>query len=70
MGIHYNRGYDILDYVLNPEVFNVEDGSINLLTKPGLGIEINEEKLKEGQKIGHNWANPIWRNPDGNFAEW
>lgn len=70
LGIHYNRGYDILDYVLNPEVFNVEDGSINLLTKPGLGIEINEEKLKEGQKIGINWANPIWRNPDGNFAEW
>jgi galactonate dehydratase len=31
---------------------------------------MNEEKLKEGQKIGHNWANPIWRNTDGSVAEW
>lgn len=70
LGIHYNKGYDILDYMLNPEDLEVEDGYINLLTKPGLGIEINEDKLKEGQKLGHHWANPIWRNEDGNFAEW
>lgn len=70
LGIHYNKGYDILDYVLNPEVLEVKEGYIELLTEPGLGIEINEERLKEGQKIGHNWANPIWRTTDGNFAEW
>lgn len=70
LGIHYNKGFDLLDYVLNPEVFELEDGHIKLLDKPGLGIEMNEEKLLEGQKIGHNWANPIWRNKDGNFAEW
>ncbi|WP_339706609.1 galactonate dehydratase [uncultured Kriegella sp.] len=70
LGIHYNQGYDILDYVRNPEIFNVKDGHIDLIQKPGLGVEINEEKLVEGQKIGHNWANPIWRNEDGNFAEW
>jgi galactonate dehydratase len=70
LGIHYNKGYDILDYVLNPEVLEVKEGYIELLTKPGLGIEINEDILKEGQKIGHNWANQIWRNTDGNFAEW
>ncbi|GAB4107889.1 galactonate dehydratase [Echinicola sediminis] len=70
LGIHYNKGFDLLDYVLNPEVFDLEDGYIKLLDKPGLGIEMNEEKLLEGQKIGHNWANPIWRNADGSFAEW
>lgn len=70
LGIHYNKGYDILDYVLNPEALEVEKGYIKLFEKPGLGIEINEDKLKEAQKIGHNWANPIWRNQDGNFAEW
>lgn len=70
LGIHYNKGYDILDYVLNPEVLEVKKGYIELLTKPGLGIEINEELLMEGQKIGHTWANPIWRTTDGNFAEW
>jgi galactonate dehydratase len=59
-----------LDYVQNPEVFNLEEGCIKLFDKPGLGIEIDEKKLQEGQKIGHSWANPIWRNKDGSFAEW
>ncbi|MFD2101520.1 galactonate dehydratase [Flagellimonas iocasae] len=70
LGIHYNEGFDILDYVDNPEVFNVKDGYLELLTKPGLGIEINEKKLNEAKKIGHNWKNPIWRNKDGSFTEW
>ncbi len=70
LGIHYNKGFDLLDYMANPEIFKVEDGYIPLIIKPGLGVEINEEKLREGQKIGHDWSNPIWRNEDGSFAEW
>ncbi len=70
LGIHYNKGFDLLDYMANPEIFKVEDGYIPLIIKPGLGVEINEEKLREGQKIGHDWSNPIWRNVDGSFAEW
>ena len=70
LGIHYNKGFDILDYVNNPEVLNLEDGHIRLFDKPGLGIEIDEERIKEGAKIGHNWANPIWRGKDENFQEW
>ncbi len=70
IGIHYNKGYDILDYMKNPEIFNLKDGYIDLLTKPGLGVEMDEEKIKEGAKIGHNWTNPIWRHEDGSFAEW
>jgi galactonate dehydratase len=70
LGIHYNQGFDLLDYMENPEVFEVKDGYIDLLKKPGLGVDINEEKLREGQKIGHDWTNPIWRNDDGSFTEW
>ncbi|HEA21271.1 hypothetical protein LCGC14_1180970 [marine sediment metagenome] len=70
LGIHYNKGFDLLDYMDNPEVFEVKDGYIDLLKKPGLGVDINEEKLREGHKIGHNWVNPIWRNEDGSFTEW
>ncbi|MGB7392780.1 MAG: galactonate dehydratase [Pricia sp.] len=70
LGIHYNQGFDLLDYMENPEVFEVKDGYIELLKKPGLGVEINEDKLKEGQQIGHSWTNPIWRNEDGSFTEW
>lgn len=70
LGIHYNQGFDLLDYMDNPEVFEVKDGYIHLLKNPGLGVDINEEKLREGQNIGHNWTNPIWRNKDGSFTEW
>jgi galactonate dehydratase len=70
LGIHYNKGYDLLDYMENPEVFNLQNGYISLLNEPGLGVKIDEEKLREAQKIGHQWSNPIWRNQDGSFAEW
>jgi galactonate dehydratase len=35
-----------------------------------LGIIINEDKVREMAKIGHNWKNPIWRNKDGSITEW
>ena len=48
IGIHYNReGMDLLDYLLNPEIFNITDGYIRRTELPGLGIQINEEKVRE-----------------------
>ena len=38
LGIHYNEGYDLLDYMENPEVFDMEDGYISLLKEPGLVV--------------------------------
>jgi galactonate dehydratase len=70
MGIHYNEGADLLDYLKNPEVFQVKDGYIDRPKLPGLGIEIDEMKVKEMAKQGHDWKNPIWRNPDGSITEW
>ncbi|ODS84776.1 MAG: galactonate dehydratase [Cytophagaceae bacterium SCN 52-12] len=70
MGIHYNGEIDLIDYVRNPEALKVEDGYIGLPEKPGLGLDIDEEKVIEMAKIGHTWKNPVWRNADGSFAEW
>lgn len=70
IGIHYNEGFDLLDYVRNKEIFEVVDGFIEKPKLPGLGVDIDEEILKEAQKMGHTWSNPIWRNSDGGFAEW
>ena len=70
MGIHYNEGADLLDYLKNPEVFRVRDGYIDLLKLPGLGIEIDEEKVRKMAMQGHDWKNPIWRNADGSITEW
>jgi galactonate dehydratase len=70
LGIHYNQGSDLLDYMKDPTVFKYEDGYVNLLTAPGLGIEVNEEKVREAAAVGHSWKNPVWRNEDGSVSEW
>lgn len=70
LGIHYNQGNDILDYIKNPKVFAYNDGYVSIPDGPGLGVEIDEDYVRERAKIGHRWRNPIWRHPDGSFAEW
>lgn len=70
LGIHYNEGSDLLDYLVNPEVFDYQDGYVKIPDGPGLGIEVNEEFVREQAKIGHNWRNPVWRHKDGSIAEW
>ncbi|MCK4259178.1 MAG: galactonate dehydratase [Halanaerobiales bacterium] len=70
LGIHYNQSNDLLDYLKNPEVFKYENGYVNIPQGPGLGIEVNEEKVRNMAEIGHTWKNPIWRNADGTIAEW
>ncbi len=37
MGIHYNKGAELLDFVKNKEDFSM-DGGFKPLTKPGLGV--------------------------------
>jgi galactonate dehydratase len=70
MGIHYNQGGELLDYVLNKEDFHVENGYMRPLTKPGLGVVVDEEKVIEASKRAPDWRNPLWRHEDGSVAEW
>ncbi|MNJ03016.1 D-galactonate dehydratase [compost metagenome] len=51
-------------------MFGYSNGFVNIPQGPGLGIEVNEEKVREMAKIGHDWKNPLWRNADGTVAEW
>jgi galactonate dehydratase len=70
MGIHYNKGGELLDYVLNKEDFRIENGHIEPLPKPGLGVEIDEQRVIEASRNAPDWSNPLWRHPDGSVAEW
>jgi galactonate dehydratase len=70
LGIHYNQGSDLLDYLADPAVFHYESGFVARLTAPGLGITIDEAKVREAAKVGHRWRNPVWRNADGSVTEW
>ncbi len=69
MGIHYNQGGEVKDCLVD-DVYQFEDGYAKLLTEPGLGIQIDEEMVRERANAGHNWRNPVWRNEDGTIAEW
>jgi galactonate dehydratase len=70
LGIHYNVGNDLLDYIGNPGVFGYSDGFVAIPDGPGLGIDVNEEYVIEQANTGHRWRNPVWRHPDGSVAEW
>ena len=71
IGIHYNQGADLLDYVLNRDDFACDDGGhIRALPKPGLGVEFDEERLRHAHRNPPDWRNPLWRHADGSVAEW
>ncbi|HIS31991.1 MAG TPA: galactonate dehydratase [Candidatus Limivivens intestinipullorum] len=70
IGIHYNVGKSVLDYIHNPEDFVFTDGFVALPRKPGLGVEINKELVMEENRTPHHWKNPVWRHADGSIAEW
>ena len=70
MGIHYNKGGELLDYVVNKDAFALESGYAKPLDKPGLGIEVDEALVIERSHNAPDWRNPLWRHQDGSVAEW
>jgi galactonate dehydratase len=70
LGIHYNAGNDLLDYITDRSVFAYENGYVSIPGGPGLGVVVNEDYVAERAAVGHRWRNPIWRHGDGSVAEW
>jgi hypothetical protein len=70
LGIHYNVGHDLLEFITDKEVLSPVDGYLPIPEGPGLGITIDEAAVREAGKDRHRWRNPIFRASDGAFAEW
>lgn len=70
MGIHYNVGKSVLDYIHNKEDFAFKDGYVDMPKLPGLGVVVNKELILEEAANPHDWKNPVWRHEDGSIAEW
>jgi galactonate dehydratase len=70
LGIHYNVGHDLLEFITDKEVLTSVDGYLPIPEKPGLGVTIDEPAVREADKDRHRWRNPIFRLQDGSFAEW
>ena len=70
LGIHYNVGHDLLEFVTNKEALTSVEGYLPIPELAGLGVDIDEAAVREVDKDRHRWRNPIWRTRDGSFAEW
>lgn len=70
LGIHYNQGGDLTDYVTPTGGFTLSEGYLSIPQGPGLGIEVNEARVLEAAARGHSWRAPVWRHKDGSIAEW
>ncbi len=71
LGIHYNStGQDITSYIKNPEVWDVKDGYVAIPSGPGLGIEIDENQIRELSKNAEAWVSPGFIGPGGEIREW
>ncbi|ELY63257.1 galactonate dehydratase [Natrinema versiforme] len=70
LNIHYNETSDVLEYLADPSVFDYDDGYVQIPDEPGLGIEIDEEHVREQAESDRDWHNPVWRHDDGSVAEW
>jgi galactonate dehydratase len=70
LGIHYNVGHDLLNFCSDETVLTPRGGYLPIPEGPGLGVDIDEEAVREADRHGHRWRNPVWRHRDGSFAEW
>ena len=60
--VHLGEGY-------LKQPFVIEGGHLPLPTAPGLGIEVDEDFLRE-QAYDGSWDTPRWTARDGSFTEW
>ncbi|KAK7676391.1 hypothetical protein QCA50_020654 [Cerrena zonata] len=71
--MHYNKGADLLTYLVDSSVFSIKDGYVDALEGPGLGIEINETLVREADAKCRQepaWRNEVWKGLDGSLREW
>lgn len=60
--------FDWRSYLKNPEVLEPEDGYIDPPPGPGLGLEINEAKVRERATEDFEYDRGIVRRPDGSIT--
>ncbi|KAF5675351.1 galactonate dehydratase [Fusarium circinatum] len=73
LGMHYNTeagDIDLLTYLKDPSVFDLEGGHVKAPTGYGLGIEIDEEMVARIAKETEPWQCKTFYGPDGSIREW
>lgn len=73
LGMHYNTeaGHiDLNSYLVDKTVFDIKDGYVAAPSKPGLGVEIDEELVRKISKETEPWQPKEFYGPDGSIREW
>ncbi|KAJ5234105.1 uncharacterized protein N7469_003273 [Penicillium citrinum] len=73
LGMHYNveaGDIDLNSYLIDKTVFDIQEGYVPALTKPGLGIEIDEDLVRRISKETEPWQPKEFHGPDGCIREW
>ncbi|MDR1463785.1 MAG: galactonate dehydratase [Oscillospiraceae bacterium] len=70
LDLHNYGGHEGFRYLADASPFAFRDGYVHRTDKPGLGIEVNEDAIREAAKHPHHWLSPQWRNEDGSVSEW
>ena len=69
LNIHYN-GRGAFNYLTEGGGFDFDRGWLHRPTLPGLGIEVDEERVRFAAQQGHNWRNTMLRLEDGTPIDW
>lgn len=69
LNIHYNGRGDF-NYLKEGSGFDFRQGWLECPQRPGLGIEVDEDKVRLAAREGHNWSNPCWQLEDGTPIDW
>ncbi|KAH6950098.1 enolase C-terminal domain-like protein [Fusarium avenaceum] len=72
LGMHYNTeagDIDLLTYLKDPSVFDLENGYVKAPTGYGLGIDIDEEMVIKISKETEPWQCKTFHGPDGSIRE-
>lgn len=70
LDLHDPAASQRLKHLDDPETFSFEDGYVERPTGSGLGIEVDEDYIREQAQAQVNWYNPVWHHADGSVAEW
>ncbi|CEN61020.1 Putative Mandelate racemase/muconate lactonizing enzyme family protein [Aspergillus calidoustus] len=73
LGMHYNTeagDIDLLTYLKDQSVFEIDDGYVKAPTGAGLGIEIDEDLVRKIAAETQPWQCKEFFGPDGGIREW
>ena len=57
-------------FQLLSQPFAIESGHVEISSRPGLGIEVLEERIEEYMDMWNPHPPTVWSHPDGSHAEW